>query len=272
MKALLETQLRWMNEGRAFAQAIVLQTKGSAPQSPGARLLLREDGTLEGTVGGGAIEEAVLAALRNTLASGAAGVHRWDLGRDLGMCCGGTMEVFVERFTPKPRLILIGAGHVARPTAAFAKAVGFELIVVDEREELNTEERFPQCLRSLSTPEEAVELFAPTDRDWVVVMTHDHALDERALRAFGGAPHHYLGMIGSQRKVYRLLQRLKAQEQLPPLDRVYAPVGLDIGAVSPEEIGISVVAELVALRRGTQGDAHLRVMQEPKLQALLEES
>ncbi|MCB9611755.1 MAG: XdhC family protein [Sandaracinus sp.] len=268
MRQVTEALLKLLRDGGRGALATVVRTSGSAPQVPGARLLLRDDGSFVGTVGGGAIEESVLAELRTCLVDGKPRTIRRDLGGDLGMCCGGRMEVFVELVESTPRLVIFGAGHVARPTASFARTCGFEVWVVDDREELNTEERFPGCTRVLDEPLAAVERIAPRSDDWLFVVTHDHALDEEALDRYARLPHRYLGLIGSRRKVFRILHRLSVRGPLPPLDRVYAPVGLDLGAVSPEEIAISVLAELVALRHGRPA-THLRAIDDPRVQRVL---
>lgn len=248
--------------GGTGALATVIKASGSTPQEPGARLLLRSDGTLVGTVGGGAVEHAVIRLLGEVMVDGRPRVVALDLARDLGMCCGGRMEVFVERVEGQPRLILFGAGHVARAVAAIAPSLGFAVTVVDDREDLNDEARFPAATRILAEPRDAQTTLAPTDRDWMLVLTHDHRLDEEALDTYARGPHAYLGMIGSRRKVLRVLQRIEARGALPPLERVYAPVGLDLGAVSPEEIAISIAAELVAVRHGRGGPrpvgGHLR--------------
>lgn len=240
--------------------AIVVKAAGSTPQVVGARLLRREDGTLLGTVGGGAVEHAVIRLLEEVLADGRARVVALDLARDLGMCCGGRMEVFVERIEGTPRLVLFGAGHVAQAVARLAPSLGFSVTVVDDREELNDAARFPDATRILAEPRDAREALAITERDWLLVVTHDHRLDEEALDTYARGPHAYLGMIGSRRKVRRVLDRIAARGPLPPLERVHAPVGLSLGAVTPEEIAISIAAELVALRHGRGGAAapHLR--------------
>ncbi len=238
-------------------------------------MLRRGDGSLVGTVGGGAIERAVIGALETVEVDGRARVVTFDLARDLGMCCGGRMEVFVERIEGRPRLVIFGAGHVGRAVAALAPSLGFSVTVVDDREELNSEERFAGAVRIHAEPREALAALAPREDDWLLVTTHDHRLDEEALDTYARAPHAYLGMIGSRRKVYRILARIRARRGLPPLERVYAPVGLDLSAVSPEEIAISIAAELVALRHGRGGHergpglgGHLRCVDEAALAGL----
>src|SRR6185369_1863381 len=172
------------------------------------------------------------------------------------------------------RLWLFGAGHIARPTAALARGAGFDVTVIDEREELNTGERFPGCARELAEPTGVLRGRLLGDGDWLLIVTHDHRLDEELLELALQRRPRFIGLVGSQRKTFRLLQRISAR--LPPetlaLDRVHAPVGLDIGAIGPDEIAISIVAELVALRRGRDaaaGARHMRAVDDARLQRLL---
>jgi xanthine dehydrogenase accessory factor len=259
MRQVAEAILEVLASGRRGALATVVKTSGSTPQCTGARLLLRADGTTVGTIGGGAIEYTVLEALRGVLETGKPSLTTHDLGYDLGMCCGGRMEVFVEAIESAPRLWLLGAGHVSKPTAGLARSTGFEVTVVDEREELNTEERFPGCRRIVEDPAAFVRAAAVTPCDWLVVATHDHHLDEQVLDAALQKGARYVGMLGSRRKVFRFVQRLGARRGELDLRAVYAPVGIDIGAVTPEEIALSIVGELVALRHGKSAN-HLRTV------------
>ena len=179
------------------------------------------------------------------------------------------MEIFVEPVEPAPRLWLIGAGHVAQPTARLARSVGFEVHVIDEREELNTAERFPDCQRVLGEPSEELSKVRLGEADWVLIMTHDHQLDEAALSATAKQGARYVGLVGSKRKVFRLIERVRARQSSDfPSARLFAPVGLDIGAVSPEEIAVSIVAELIALRHGRPAP-HLRALSDLRLERAL---
>jgi xanthine dehydrogenase accessory factor len=270
VRLVLQAQLDLLASGGRGALATVVRVSGSTPQQPGARLLLREDGSTLGTVGGGAIEQAVMEALQRVLRNENPELLLRDLSHDLGMCCGGRMEIFVEPIVPTPRLWLLGAGHVSRPTAALARSVGFDVVVVDEREELNTAERFPGCELRLDDPSDALRRTPLTERDWVLIVTHDHQLDERALQSAAGSEPRYIGLVGSRRKVFRLVERVLAKRQGDvPVERVFAPVGLDIGAVTPEEIAVSIVAELVALRHG-RAAPHLRALSDENVQRALE--
>jgi xanthine dehydrogenase accessory factor len=246
VREVAEALVEVLQSGERGALATVVRTSGSTPQRAGARLLLKPDGSTVGTVGGGAIEHAVLAALQRLQRAGGSEFLLRDLARDLGMCCGGRMEFFLEAVETAPRLFIFGAGHVARATAPLARQLGFDVTVVDEREELNTSERFPECTLELGDAER-VKL---GEHDWALIVTHDHRLDEQTLERCLAQPARYIGLVGSRRKVFRLLQRIAARRPGQKLERVYAPVGLDIGAVTPEEIAVSIVAELVALRRG----------------------
>ncbi|MBX7084251.1 MAG: XdhC/CoxI family protein [Nannocystaceae bacterium] len=243
------------------AQATVIERSGSAPQVVGARLLLFEDGTQIGTVGGGAIEAQVIDACRGCLRDGRSRRVQAHLVRDLGMCCGGSMEVFVEFLQAQPRLFVIGAGHVAQSLVPLALAAGFRVAVFDDREELLEHPAFAEVRReALDVDELDVAMPDLDGRDYVVVLTRDHARDERALASLLRRPHRYLGMIGSRRKVAAVLGRILHRERElgraePDLARVRAPIGLALGGRTPVEIAISIVAELVADRHGGDGRA-----------------
>jgi xanthine dehydrogenase accessory factor len=242
---------RWAGSGEPFVTATVVQTSGSCPQKPGARLAFAAGAGLLGTVGGGAIEQQVLQACEALLASGEESqLLQTHLTRDLGMCCGGSMTVFLQRHAPAGRLVLFGAGHVHQAVAALARTCGFVARVVDEREDWLTAERFPHAELVLEDPAVAARRLPLGAQDWVCVATHDHALDEAVLQGLAGKPLRYLGMIGSDRKSLRIRERLQQKGlAAADIDRVQCPMGLDIGAQSPEEIAVAVVAELIRQRR-----------------------
>ena len=159
-------------------------------------------------------------------------------------------EGLPERHEAPARLTLFGAGHVNREVAALASRCGFRIIVVDEREEWLTEERFPRAERLAEDPSVAARRLELNGADLVCVATHDHALDEQVLRALKDRPLRYLGMIGSERKAIRFRERLEAAGlTAADVARIQTPMGLAIGAQTPEEIAVSVVAELIRVRR-----------------------
>ncbi|MCA9697582.1 MAG: XdhC family protein, partial [Myxococcales bacterium] len=247
-------------EGRhEAALATVIRRAGSAPQVVGARMLLYADGSTLGTVGGGAIEHQVLEACRQTLRTGRPQTVEAHLVRDLGMCCGGAMEVFVEYLQAEARLIIIGGGHVSQALAPLARSLGFRVLVIDDREEMLEDPAFEQVER-LSFDADEIDAAVPdlSDRDYLVIVTRDHARDERALAQALELPHAYLGMIGSRRKVHTVLTRVLRRydergRPRPDLARVHAPIGLALGGRTPPEIAVSIAAELIALRHGGDG-------------------
>jgi xanthine dehydrogenase accessory factor len=249
------------------ALATVIGRSGSAPQVIGARMLLYADGAALGTVGGGAIEQQVLEACSQVLRSGSPRTIQAHLVRDLGMCCGGTMEVFVEYVQAQARLIIVGAGHVAQALAPLGHTLGFRVTVADDRDELLGEPAFSAVERLHYDADEIDEALPDlAAQDIVVIMTRDHLRDEQALARLIERPHAYLGMIGSRRKVHTVLGRVlrrydeRAQPR-PDLSRVHAPIGLSLGGRTPPEIAVSIAAELIALRHGGSGST-MNVIQE----------
>jgi xanthine dehydrogenase accessory factor len=248
---LWEVLQRWRAQRRRFVVATVMESRGFTPRKPGARMLIDEAGETAGTIGGGAIEAEVLREARALLPKGGTAVLRRHLTQELGMCCGGEMSVFLEVLEPAPALIVFGAGYIAKPLAAIAAGCGFEVVVVDERAEWLAEERFPAARLELRDPEAfAAELETRGD-EYAIVVTHDHAVDQRVVERLLARPLRFLGMVGSIPKHRKFAQRLRARGfDEAAIARLRTPVGLPIGASGPEEIAVSIVAELVAVRRG----------------------
>ena len=246
-----ETLARWRAEGRRFALASVIESRGFTPRKPGAHMLVAEDGTTCGTIGGGAIEHQVLEEARALLQGGGASLVKKHLTQELGMCCGGEMAVFLEVLEPAPRLFLFGAGYIARPLAALAAGCGFDVTVVDARADWALPERFPDCRVVAQAPEDFLRALASTPADYAVVVTHDHALDQRLVQELLRRPLKFVGMIGSVPKQRKFALRLRARgfsdEQIA---RLRTPLGMPIGADTPEEIAVSAMGELIAARRG----------------------
>ncbi len=238
------------------ALATVVGRSGSAPQIVGAKLLLDEDGRIFGTVGGGALEARVLEACRQVLARRVPTRLSLHLVRDLGMCCGGAMEIFVEPVAAAPRLVVIGAGHVGRAVARAMRLAGWNVVVVDDREHALASPDLHDCDRRAADADELAEALGDLrPDDFALVVTRDHARDERALDALLDRPLAYLGMIGSRRKVHRIVRRIVERRRalgrpVPSFSHVRAPVGADVGGDGPGEIAISIAAELLAVRYG----------------------
>jgi xanthine dehydrogenase accessory factor len=246
-----ETLSAWREAGIGFALLTVIESRGFTPQKGGAHMLVAADGTTFGTVGGGAIEREAVAEALKLLSSGGSTVLRRHLTQELGMCCGGEMTLFLEVIEPAPRMFVFGAGYIARPLAALAAGCGFRVTVVDQRPEWALPERFPGATVRCQAPEDFVRALESRPEDYAVVVTHDHALDQRLVQELLRRPLGFLGMIGSVPKQRKFALRLRARGFGDgDIARLHTPLGLPIGATTPEEIAVSAMAEIVAARRG----------------------
>jgi len=242
---------RWRAARRPFVLATVIATRGFTPRKAAAHMLIAADGEMVGTIGGGAIEREVIERAHPLLVDGGHAVLERHLTQELGMCCGGEMTVFLEAILPAPRLYLFGAGYIAKPLAAIAAGCSFDVTVVDGRAEWATGERFPTSTVRLEDAEGFARALATFPEDFVVIVTHDHALDQRLVQALIRKPVRFLGMIGSIPKQRKFALRLRARGFADDeIARLHTPLGLSIGAATPEEIAVSVVAQLIAVRRG----------------------
>ncbi len=241
--------------GQKCALATIVQARGSIPSYESAKLLVREDGSMLGTVGGGCLEAEVFNAAREAIRTEQPRHLSFNLGQDAaydnGLICGGQLEIFVEPIIPQPRVYVFGAGHISKSLSKVCALAGFATVVVDDRESFANRERFPEADEIFA--EEYEELFgklAITESSYLIIVTRGHRDDLRVLRWAITTPARYIAMIGSKRKVMRLFQELEAEGvSRQAFQRVHAPMGLDIGALTPEEIAVSVAAQMIAVRR-----------------------
>lgn len=252
---IYEEIIRLRQAGRTCALASIINTVGSIPASAMAKMLVREDGSIVGTIGGGAAELEVIEVAREVIAREKPQTVSFNLskrpGIDAGMVCGGSLDIFVEPIVPSPTLYLFGAGHTGLATYRIARSAGFDVVVIDEREAFANRERYPDAKDIVVADlDRAMAQLTPTTAAYIVSLTPGHLSDMRVLRWAIGTPARYVGMMGSRRKVTGIFQELQKEGVSPErLADVHAPIGLDIGADTPEEIAVSVVAELIACRR-----------------------
>ena len=262
---LFEEVIKLRREGKRGVMATIVHTNGSIPSFESSRMLVREDGTILGTIGGGCVEAEVWAAAKDVLKAEAPRKMVFNLNNeasyDNGLICGGTVEIFVEPILPQPILYIFGGGHVSMALAKATHSAGFAIGIVDDREQFANLERFPMAREVYTTYEEAFEKIKPNASSYMVIVTRGHRDDMRVLGWAVNTDARYIGMIGSKRKVISVYQALE-REGIPSekFDHVHAPVGLEIGALTPDEIAISIAAELIAVRRGAStGLAHMAV-------------
>jgi len=252
---LYELIVELRRRGECAALATIIARKGSTPRRDAAKMLVFPDGRTTGSIGGGCVEAEVCAEALAAMRTGRSKVLGFDLTEDdaeeSGLICGGTMEVFVEPILPDPTLTIFGAGHVGQCLAQAAAAVGFKIAVVDDRIKYANADRFPQAGDIYVGPWEEVLPRVPIrDSSFLVIATRGHAFDLICLRHAVKSPAKYIGLLGSRRKVGLFFEALE-KEGIDPahFERIYAPVGLDIGSETPEEIAVSIAAELIAVRR-----------------------
>ena len=261
---LFEEIVKMRRAGQRGALATIVHTNGSIPSYESSRMLVREDGSLVGTIGGGCVEADVWAAAKEVMQKESPRKMVFNLNNeatyDNGLICGGTVEIFVEPILPQPMLYVFGGGHVSMALAKTASAAGFGVGVVDDREAFANLQRFPMAAEVFTSYEDAFEKIQPNASTYMVIVTRGHKEDMRVLAWAVRTAARYVGMIGSKRKVLSVYKALEQEGyRSEEFERVYAPMGLEIGALSPEEIAISIVAELVAVRRNAESAAHKKV-------------
>jgi xanthine dehydrogenase accessory factor len=261
---LFEEVIKLRREGKRGAMATIVHTNGSIPSFESSRMLVREDGSIAGTIGGGCVEAEVWAAAKDVMQTEAPRKMTFSLNNeanyDNGLICGGTLEIFVEPILPQPVLYIFGGGHISMALANAAHTAGFAIGVIDDRESFANLDRFPMAREIYTSYEDAFEKIKPNASTYMVIVTRGHKDDMRVLRWAVGTSPRYIGMIGSRRKVISVYRALEKEGIAPEtFNSVHAPVGLDIGALTPEEIAVSITAELIAIRRGAKNLPHKSV-------------
>jgi xanthine dehydrogenase accessory factor len=257
---IYEEVVRLRRLGQKCALATIVQVNGSIPSYESAKLLVREDGSMLGTIGGGCVEAEVWNVARDVMQSERPRHMNFSLGQDAaydnGLICGGQLSVFIEPVVPQPRLYVFGAGHISKSISKIATLAGFATVIIDNREAFANRERFPEADEIFAEEYEEVFPKLPVrDTSYLVIVTRGHRDDMRVMRWAVGTNAKYIAMIGSKRKVIGVVKELE-KEGIPreAFERAFAPMGLDIGAITPEEIAVSIVAEMIAMRRAPESD------------------
>jgi xanthine dehydrogenase accessory factor len=257
---IFEEIVRLGRLGQKCALATIVQVRGSIPSFESAKLLVREDGSMVGTIGGGCVEAEVWNAAREVIATEKPKHMHFSLGQDAaydnGLICGGQLDVFVEPVVPQPAAYIFGAGHISKSLSKVANMAGFRTVVIDDREMFANRERFPEADEVHADEyEEVFPKLVINETSYIVIVTRGHRDDMRVLKWAVSTNARYISMIGSKRKVINVIRELE-KEGLPAsaFERIFAPMGFDIGAITPEEIAVSVVAEMIAMRRNPESN------------------
>jgi xanthine dehydrogenase accessory factor len=261
---IFEEIVRMRKAGERGALATIVHTNGSIPSYESSRMLVREDGSIAGTIGGGCVEADVWAAAKEVMQVEQSRKMTFNLNHeasfDAGLICGGTLEIFVEPILPQPVLYIFGGGHVSVAVARVASSAGFSIGVIDDREAFANTERFPMAGEVYTSYETAYKTIRPNASSYLLIVTRGHKDDMAVLAWAVRTEARYIGMIGSKRKVISVYKALEKEGySAEEFERVNAPVGLDIGALSPEEIAVSIAAELIAVRRNARNLPHKSV-------------
>lgn len=248
-----------INQGKKVALAMVTRIWSSSPSPEGAMMVVGEDGTILGTVGGGSLEGEVIKKAKECLATGENKVFTFELNNreareSLNMICGGKVEVFIRVFAPKSKLLIVGGGHIAYELYKLGKFLDFYTVIFEDRPEFASKERFPQADDiKLGDIETILQEYPIDESCYIVIVTRGHADDEKALKTVINRNARYVGMIGSRKKVSFIKEKLRSEGvREEELAQVYAPIGLDLGGDTPAEIAISIMAEILLVKnKGT---------------------
>jgi len=258
---ILTEARRLLEKGTRIALCTVIEKKGSGPREVGTKMIVRENGATYGTIGGGGLERALVDESIRALGEHTGRTVTFNTTSDqkegaieTGLMCGGQMIVFVDPLEPDPRLIIVGSGHVASPLAQLAEIVGFGVTIIDDDDERATEERFPTAERVITGDfASSVGELEVYPNDFVVIVHGEPEHDYIALKTMAAKKPAYIGLLGSKTKVAHLMLRLRRDGiGAGALTMLHAPVGVTIGAQTPEEIGISILAEVIMHKRSAR--------------------
>jgi len=245
-------------EGTGIALATVVSTNKSSPRKAGARMVVYGDGSIAGTIGGGVLEKMVIEEAKKALIEGRPRKVEYSLDpedpENITMCCGGEMEIFIDVVKSEAPLLIFGGGHVGEKIARIAELIGMPYIIVDDRKEYANRERFPQAADVRVSPyRESFDKITIGPETHIIICTHGHAHDLACLREALKTKASYIGVIASKDKIKLFRRQIREEGAVKYDDRVFSPIGLDLGDSSPGQIALSVMAEIVMLKSGGTG-------------------
>ena len=252
MTDIYEEILKLKASGECAALATIILTSGSTPREQEAKMLIRQDGNIIGTIGGSLLESQVREEAKNVIQEGKPKILDFDLtsGGEKGMICGGVAKVYIEPIIPTSTLYIFGGGHISFFLSRISKILGFQVVVIDDRNEYANPERFPEADRTIGDDYSRVFSQITVNKfSYIVIVTRGHAHDQIVLEWAITTDAKYIGMIGSRNKIKKVYNNLMAKGVLEAkLKQVHAPIGLDIKAETPEEIAVSIMAEIIQVR------------------------
>ena len=250
MSSLYHKLIEVENSSHKAALCTIIMVKGSAPRKTGTKMLVYANGAIVGTIGGGSLEKVVIQQALDVIKNNEAKTVTHNLVSELAMCCGGTVELFIEPIMNRKKVYVFGAGHIGKALAKFAADLDFNVTLIDERYEAFDGIDITECTLIKEQHTAAIEQLSFDENTFIVILTHNHAYDREILALTAQKPHQYIGMIGSERKVAIAKKNMIAadfmnEEQVKAIDM---PIGIDIEAITPQEIAISILAKLIDVR------------------------
>ena len=245
------------DEGETVAIATVTEVEGSAPRGPGATMLVRANGEIEGTIGGGTVEALTKEAALEAIEEREPRTERWELTRDgnTGMVCGGEMAVFINVLVGAPELVIAGAGHIAVPLSRMANEMGYDTFVVDDREGYADPERFPDAELFTGDYDEGIAEFGVGSNTAVAIASRSGTFDRVAAAEALDRGAHYVGLVASAEKAAHVREGLHDEGiDDEAMDRLHAPVGVEVGGGTPEDVALSILAQLNRVRHGLSAE------------------
>jgi xanthine dehydrogenase accessory factor len=240
-----------IKQNKSVALVTVTMASGSTPAEVGKEMLVDESGNIGGTVGGGNLEYVSIEKAKESISRGLSRTVQFDLKKDLGMECGGQAEIFIKVYTPPTQIVLVGAGHIGQAIYQYAKVLGYDVVVVDDRPEVASIQHYPDAKNILvgDIGKECESLSFPPESTYVVIATRGHKCDEAALYHLIHKNPKYIGVIGSRNKVKVMMENLR-QKGIPQekLDAVYSPIGIALGGGQPAEVALSIMSEILLVR------------------------
>jgi xanthine dehydrogenase accessory factor len=250
MKSIFQDIADIEKTNKPAALCIVISTKGSSPRKAGSKMIVFEDGSITGTIGGGSIEKEVIEEARKVIISKNPFSKEYMLKNDVGMLCGGSMEVYIEPVERQQKLLVFGAGHIARTLVKFATELGFSITIVDERPGILDDPAFENCMKLNIIHNDAIEKIEFDSNTYIVIITHKHIHDAEILKLVCKKKNAYLGMIGSKPKVAEIKKEFIKEKILTAeqFDLIDSPIGIKLAANTPQEIAVCIIAKLIDVR------------------------
>lgn len=250
MKNIFEKITEAQKKNLDVALCVVVNTKGSTPRETGAKMLVFSDGTIFGTIGGGDLEKKVIAHALDILKTREPAIFKHDLLHQHNMCCGGSVDIYIEPIMKKNKLYIFGGGHTGHALATYACDFDFDVVIIDDRKEYLDEIKLERVSKLNLHHGHALPILPFDENTFITIMTYSHPYDRDILAYCLKKPHAYLGMIGSQRKV-EMTKKMFEEGMIASHDElkhVDMPMGIDIGAKDPEEIAVSILSKLIAVK------------------------